>query len=111
MREPEPVPVPPPAKRHHIGFLMLRPTPQGQRRVVVEASTEGVHQTAQLSGVIVVGNTRVWTSVQEAPPLRTADQVLASMAKVSRETGALSALVDAWTKVVELRARDQAARS
>lgn len=93
----------PPARRA-IGYVMVgRPTPAGQRRVVVEASIEGVHQTLEQSGVIIVGSTRVWTRAAEAPPLRTADDVLAAMAKVTREPGALAALVDAWTAVRELR--------
>ena len=93
-----------PLKRRLVGHVMVgRPTPAGQRRVVVEASIEGVHQTLEQSGVIIVGSTRVWTRAAEAPPLSTADDVLAAMAKVTREPGALAALVDAWTAVRELR--------
>ena len=96
----------PQAPRHHVGYVMIgRPTPAGQRRCHMEASTLGVHQTAEQSGVIQVGDRRLWTKLAEAPALRTAADVLDAMAKVAREPGAMAALLDAWLKVVELRSR------
>lgn len=87
--------------RVETGFVVSKRPGQRMR---VEASAEGIHRATQRAGLVNVGNMTTWTTVEELPVIASDPELFAHCLNMRAHAGYVQAMLDAWVKVLELRA-------
>lgn len=88
--------------RVETGFVVAK---RPGHRVRVEASEEGVHRATQQAGIVISAGRTTWTTLEEAPVIASDPEMFAHCLTMRAHPGYVQAMLDAWVKVLELRAQ------
>lgn len=86
--------------RVETGFVVAKRPGQRMR---VGASADGIHRATQRAG-LVVGNMTTWKTVEELPVIASDPELFAHCLNMRAHAGYVQSMLDAWVKVLELRA-------